>query len=73
MGLCTFFCFYGTFALVWDRKHVAGDRIGSAVSASLKYQHKQSDVLEELEGQNDVGHEFHQDIYDHRPIQHSSS
>lgn len=28
MGICTFFCFYGTFALFWDRKSVTGGITG---------------------------------------------
>ena len=45
MGLCTFFCFYGTFALFWDRRNVQQQQIGDKV----KYMHKHSDVVDELE------------------------
>ncbi|KAL9190488.1 hypothetical protein ACHAXT_007699 [Thalassiosira profunda] len=45
MGLCTFFCFYGTFALFWDRRNVQQQQIGDKV----KYMHKHSDIVDELE------------------------
>ncbi|KAL7544463.1 hypothetical protein ACHAWF_007846 [Thalassiosira exigua] len=46
MGTCTFFCFYGVFALFWDRNNVvrsgeARDRKGSGTA---KYGTKDSDV-----------------------------
>ena len=47
MGTCTFFCFYGTFALFWDRKNVkkqGNNNEGSIAVANKKYQQKHSDV-----------------------------
>jgi MFS family permease len=35
MGICTFFCFYGTFALFWDRKNVTGGITGFIEGDSL--------------------------------------
>ena len=50
MGLCTFFCFYGTFALFWDRRNVQQQQIGdNRRDASVKYMQKHSDIVDELE------------------------
>lgn len=51
MGTCTFFCFYGVFALFWDRENVKGGG-GSVVENQrrmmAKYQETHSDVVDEL-------------------------
>ena len=53
MGMCTFFCFYGTFALFWDKKNVVerdersiGNRGNRGIAASVKYQQKHSDSID---------------------------
>ena len=51
MGMCTFFCFYGTFALFWDRKNVVQDSSDSSNSrkdSMVKYQEKHSDIVDEF-------------------------
>lgn len=54
MGICTFFCFYGTFALFWDRKNVKGGNTdvvgGDVLSDALRYKKKHSDVVDNSEG-----------------------
>ena len=64
MGMCTFFCFYGTFALFWDKNNVVivecyddptrvgghgGNTSTTTIAAGVKYQQKHSDSLEDIE------------------------
>jgi len=52
MGTCTMFCFYGTFALFFDRKNVIGGddaSVGGRLSRQKEYKQKQSDVVDDLE------------------------
>ncbi|KAL7530191.1 hypothetical protein ACHAXR_004274 [Thalassiosira sp. AJA248-18] len=50
MGMCTFFCFYGTFALFWDKKNVQSGNLGAGkMDDIVKYQQKHSDVVDDLE------------------------
>jgi len=56
MGMCTFFCFYGTFALFLDRKNVRTNRSETVIAAgrndnddaiaAIKYDQKHSDVVD---------------------------
>jgi MFS family permease len=54
MGICTFFCFYGTFALFWDRKNVTGGTFGTVEGDSLtdaiRCRQRHIDALDDLEG-----------------------
>jgi hypothetical protein len=43
MGICTFFYFYGTFALFWDRKNMIGGTFGTVEGDTLTGE--ESDVL----------------------------
>jgi len=67
MGMCTFFCFYGMFALFWDRENVRGIGNGNGNVSNIssdrgntgeirrriaKYQEKHSDIVDELEIRN---------------------
>jgi len=65
MGMCTFFCFYGMFALFWDRENVRGNGNGNGSNISsdrgntgeirrriAKYQENHSDIVDELEIRN---------------------
>ena len=59
IGMCTFFCFYGTFALFWDKNNVVVVECyddptrgghGGNTAPCVKYQQKHSDSLEDIEG-----------------------
>ena len=56
MGMCTLFCFYGTFALFWDKENVVqcedktiGIGVSTYIAAGEKYQQKHSDSYDDIE------------------------
>ena len=54
MGVCTFFCFYGTFALFWDRKNVTCGTFctveGDSSTDAIRSEQSHIDELDDLEG-----------------------
>ena len=49
MGFCTFFCFYGTIALFFDRKNVKGGiQSINSTGTMIKHEEKQSDFVDGL-------------------------
>jgi MFS family permease len=70
MGTCTLFCFYGTFALFWDKKNVVerDDKTianggNKNIAAGVKYQQKHSDSIDDEMEEGGLQHVVIPDIH----------